>query len=73
MNHLKRLREARNLTQAQLAALTGLKQQYISDLETGRIQQPSLQAGLLLAAALSVQPQDLVTQPIDPPVAQAVA
>lgn len=61
MNRIKQLRQARNLTQDELAEQAGVPQQYISDLENGRIKAPSLPRGLRLAAALGVSPDELTT------------
>lgn len=67
MNPVKQLREARGLTQQQLAASAGLRQQYVSDLETGRIKNPSLRAANKLARVLKVDPAALLaeSQPLE--------
>ncbi len=51
---LKQLREARNLTQAQLAERVGFSREYIARLETGR-HDPTLSTLEKLAKALNVQ------------------
>lgn len=54
-----RLRREKNLTQEQVAALSGISQQYISGLESGR-RNPTLITLYELAKALGVSHVDLV-------------
>jgi transcriptional regulator with XRE-family HTH domain len=51
---IKQLREARDLTQQQLATKAGLSQAYVSQLETGQKKNPGLPALKKLAKALDV-------------------
>lgn len=51
---LKQLREAADLTQAQLARKAGVGQAYIAHLEAGKKQNPSLAVLQRLAKALGV-------------------
>lgn len=60
MNRIKELRERKGLTQVELAAATGLRQGAITNLETGRTKYPTLPIALRLAAALGVEPRDLI-------------
>lgn len=62
MNAVKRLREGQGLTQQELAARAGLRQQYVSHLETGRIKNPAMRAAMRLAAVLSVTPDQLMAE-----------
>lgn len=54
-----RIRKAKNLTQEQVAALSGISQQYISGLERGR-RNPTVVTLFELAQALGVSHVDLV-------------
>jgi predicted ATPase/DNA-binding XRE family transcriptional regulator len=54
---LRRYREARGLTQEELAARAGLSARGISDLERGRRQTPRLETVRLLAEALALPPR----------------
>ena len=58
--NVREARDARGITQEQLAAVSGFSQQYISDLERGR-RNPTVVSLYELAEALSVTPRDLVT------------
>jgi transcriptional regulator with XRE-family HTH domain len=55
----KRLRLARGLSQERLSELSGLTQQYISDLERG-LRNPTVVTLFELAQALGVTPVDLI-------------
>ncbi len=57
--NVKRLRLAQNLTQERFAELSGLSQQYVSDLERGR-RNPTVVTLFELATALGVRPADLL-------------
>ena len=56
---VKRIREEKNLTQEQLAELSGFSQQYISGLEHGH-RNPTIVSLFELAQALGVSHVDLV-------------
>lgn len=58
---LKDLREAKNLSRAELAKLSGIRYQKIHDIEVGIIKPENitLKTALKLAAALDCQPADL--------------
>lgn len=58
---LKDLREAKNLSRAELAKLSGIRYQKIRDIEVGIIKPENitLKTTLKLAAALNCQPEDL--------------
>lgn len=58
---LKDLREAKNLSRAELAKLSGIRYQKIRDIEVGIIKPENitLKTALKLAAALDCQPEDL--------------
>jgi transcriptional regulator with XRE-family HTH domain len=58
--HVKRLREARGLTQEELAVKSGFSQQYISGLESGS-RNPTVISLHELAVALGVGHIELVT------------
>ena len=58
-------REHRGLSQDQLAEAAGLGQGYLSQLESGRKANPSLQALTKLARALRCRLDDLVVEPAD--------
>lgn len=58
--NVRRLRLARELTQERFAELSGLSQQYISDLERGR-RNPTVVTLHEIATALNVQPVDLLS------------
>lgn len=55
-------REARGLSQEQLAFEAGMKRSYLSELERG-LRNPSVRALGRLAAALEVDPSVLVSEP----------
>lgn len=61
MSPIKRLREVYQLTQQELAIKAGVRQQYVSDLETGRIKNPALLMAIKLADALDVAPTELLS------------
>ncbi len=63
---LKWLREARKMTQVQLAAKVGITQASISEIERGRSHAPSAPNLLRLAAALEASPLWLVSGEGDP-------
>jgi transcriptional regulator with XRE-family HTH domain len=56
-----RLRQARGLTQEQVAARTDFSQQYISGLESGK-RNPTIISLYELATALGVGPIDLIAE-----------
>jgi len=58
--NVRRIRIAKNLTQEQLAVLSGFSQFYISSLETGR-RNPTIVSLYEMAQALGVTHMDLVT------------
>ena len=57
---VKRLREARDMTQLELATKAGVPQGYISELEAGKKKNPGLDVLLKLAQALQVKPARLL-------------
>jgi transcriptional regulator with XRE-family HTH domain len=57
--NVKRIRQAKGLTQEQLAELSGFSQQYISGLEQGR-RNPTIVSIYELATALGVGHMELV-------------
>jgi transcriptional regulator with XRE-family HTH domain len=59
MTTIKDIREKQGLTQVQLAEKSGIKQNTISDLETGNIKSPSLDTAVKLARALGVAIEEL--------------
>jgi len=61
--NVKRVREAKGLTQEQLADLSGFSQQYISGLERGR-RNPTIVTLYEIALALGVSHVELV-QPVE--------
>jgi transcriptional regulator with XRE-family HTH domain len=61
-NQLRRIRLERGVTQVQLAAMTGLRQPLISQLETATVN-PSYRVAQRVADALGVQPRDLFGDP----------
>jgi transcriptional regulator with XRE-family HTH domain len=61
--NVKRIRQAKGLTQEQLAEISGFSQQYISGLEQGR-RNPTILSLYELALSLGVSHIDLVT-PMD--------
>jgi transcriptional regulator with XRE-family HTH domain len=63
--HLRQIRRARGLTQAQLAELTGLRFRSLQDLEGGRAK-PQLEVVDQIAAQLGMDPLALLA-PIDAP------
>jgi len=58
-SNVRKLRLERNLTQERFAELSGLAQQYISGLESGR-RNPTVVTLYELAVALGVEPADLL-------------
>ena len=59
---LRELREARDLSQAQLANLAKTRQATISELETGRARRIEIDLLERLAAALDCEPADLIVR-----------
>lgn len=59
--NLRRVREAKNLSQEGLAALAGLDRTYVSGCERG-VRNPSLKSIEKLALALSVRPGELIDE-----------
>jgi putative transcriptional regulator len=59
---LRELREARGLTQAQLADAAGVRRATISDLENGATRQDTLDLIDRLCAALKVEPGELIVR-----------
>ena len=57
-NHLKDVRNEKNMTQKELADLTGVSRNTISSLETGEYE-PSAKLALILATALDKKFEDL--------------
>ncbi len=57
---LRALRERRGITQTELAERAGLAQSYVAELETGKKQNPSLEALTRLAKVLGVGLADLL-------------
>lgn len=62
MQNMRRIREEKRLTQADLAEMTGLGQGYLSKIEVGTAN-PSLDKILLIAKALGVEPHQLFPLP----------
>jgi len=62
--NVRKFRLARELTQERFAELSGLSQQYISDLERGR-RNPTVVTLYEIAVALAVQPVDLLAPASD--------
>lgn len=63
--NLKRRRKAAGITQAQLAGATGVKQGYVSQLESGEIQWPTSDWAHAAAAYFQI-PMEAFWQPLDP-------
>ena len=61
-NRIQQFREAKGLTQEELATLTGISIKHISVLERG-VKVPRLATFLTIADALGVTPNDLVAYP----------
>lgn len=61
-NNLRRIRRAQGITQVQLAALTGLRQPMISQLETATVN-PSYRVAQRVADALGVEPRAIFGDP----------
>ncbi len=61
-DRLKRLREAKGLTQVQLASTAGITYAYLSMLETGAKRNPSLATLQRLAKALGLSVGELLKQ-----------
>jgi transcriptional regulator with XRE-family HTH domain len=62
MKNMSAIREAKNLTQEQLAELTGLGQGYLSKIEKG-MANPTLDTIGKIATALQVEPAELFALP----------
>jgi len=62
MTRLQEYRERRKLTQEQLAAISGVIQQTISAIESGRIKNPRIGTMYLLAKALRCTVDDLIDE-----------
>lgn len=60
---LREARAKRNLTQDELAALSGVEQPTISALENNRIQSPAWDTVCRLARALKVKPEEIFPVP----------
>jgi transcriptional regulator with XRE-family HTH domain len=60
-SNVRRLRLAKELTQERFAEISGLSQQYISDLERGR-RNPTVVTLYEISVALGVTPVDLLRQ-----------
>jgi transcriptional regulator with XRE-family HTH domain len=56
--HLRELREKRELSQQRLSELSGLNRNYVSDVERGR-RNPCFQNLIKIAEALDVSPSEL--------------
>ena len=69
--NLKRYRQDRDLSQADLAEATGLKQKYISELERGLLPR-DVEDVARLARALETTPADLLKRPRSLPRLRAV-
>ncbi|HEX8617674.1 MAG TPA: helix-turn-helix transcriptional regulator [Thermoanaerobaculia bacterium] len=63
--HLRTLREERDLSQARLSERAGLNPNYVGDVERGR-RNPCLDNIVKLAAALDINPSELF-RPFDKP------
>lgn len=75
---LRQWRFLRGLTQGQLAERAGLTQQYVSDVEKGRIKHPPYEVLVRLAEVLDIPvaellPEDLFAVAASPAVTEAVA
>lgn len=57
--NVRRVREARGMTQEDLEGMTGLRRSYISDLERG-VRNPTIRALARIAEALQIAPGDLL-------------
>lgn len=60
-NHLRRIRRAKDITQAALASAAGVDMTTVSDIERGKNRRPSYETVVRLARALGVEPSDLFT------------
>ena len=58
-NNLKAMRQAKKLSQAQLAELVGVSRNTISSIETGQFN-PTAKLALVLCIALDVNIEDLI-------------
>ncbi len=58
--NVRRVREARGLTQEDLEGMTGLRRSYISDLERG-VRNPTIRALARIAEALQIAPAELLS------------
>jgi transcriptional regulator with XRE-family HTH domain len=58
--NVRRVREARGLTQEDLEGMTGLRRSYISDLERG-VRNPTIRALARIAEALQIAPGELLS------------
>lgn len=61
--NLRRVRDARGMTQAELGELAGVSRNYIASLELGRIRTPGVFACYRLAKALGVTLESLLGRP----------
>lgn len=62
-DRVRRLREQASLSLADVASRTGKSVQWVSAIETGRLQEPGIFAGVKLARALGVSAEDLAFGP----------
>jgi transcriptional regulator with XRE-family HTH domain len=62
-NHLRQIRKARSISQAQLAAASGLPKSTINDIESGGVN-PSVDSVEKLASALGVTFEELLSAPV---------
>lgn len=62
MENLKRVREEKGITQADLAEMVGLSQAFVSRIEAGRAN-PTLDKIRAIATALQTEPAELFTLP----------
>lgn len=61
--NLRKIRHEKHITQKQLARLTGLSQNYISEIENG-VKRPSLDTIEIIATALNINPFDKLLEVI---------
>lgn len=57
--NLTRLRDERNMTQKEIAAISGISQQYLSSLESGK-RNPTVITIYQISLALNVDPMELL-------------
>jgi len=60
--NIKKHRKKRNYTQKDLACLSGLSQSYISELENGKYQNPSMNTVVVLAKTLNTSIRSLLKE-----------